>query len=110
MVITSPQEPAEEFRPREEYVPTFLAHGKGSPVRYFWPPKRFLVGASGAEHSYVTRNLEADMRNRPWPVTLSACLALALIAGACSLVPAGSHADLAPTLSFKNVSLSLIHI
>jgi len=44
------------------------------------------------------------MRNRPWPVTLGACVALALIAGSCSLVPAGSHAALAPTLSFKNVS------
>lgn len=43
------------------------------------------------------------MRSRAWPV-LCVCAALPLIAGACSLVPAGSHADLAPTISFKNVS------
>jgi beta-glucuronidase len=44
------------------------------------------------------------MPNRAWLVTLCICLALPLISGACSLVPAGSHADLPPTLSFKNVS------
>jgi len=44
------------------------------------------------------------MRNRASPVILCLCLALPLISAACSLVPAGGHADLAPTLSFKNVS------
>lgn len=43
------------------------------------------------------------MRNCAWPITFYVCLALPL-AGACSLVPAGGHADLPATLSFKNVS------
>jgi beta-glucuronidase len=44
------------------------------------------------------------MPKRAWPVTLCICLVVPLLAGACSLVPSGSHADLAPTLTFKNVS------
>ena len=44
------------------------------------------------------------MPKRAWPVTVCVCLALPLVVAACSLVPAGSHADLPPTLSFKNVS------
>jgi beta-glucuronidase len=44
------------------------------------------------------------MLSRAWPVTLCVCLVVPLIAGACSVVPAGSHADLPTTLSFKNVS------
>src|SRR5437870_11346322 len=35
-------------------------------------------------------------------VTLATCLALPLALGACSLIPAGGHADLAPTLSFQD--------
>ena len=35
-------------------------------------------------------------------VTLATCLALPLALGACSLIPSGGHADLAPTLSFQD--------
>ena len=44
------------------------------------------------------------MPKRALPVVLCICLGLSLLTGACSLVPAGSHASLPSTLSFKNVT------
>ena len=42
------------------------------------------------------------MPTRPGALILAACLVLPLASAACSLVPAGGHADLAPTLSFQD--------
>src|SRR2546427_8343816 len=49
------------------------------------------------------RTLEAEMPTRRGALILAAaCLVLPLASAACSLVPAGGHADLAPTLSFQD--------
>src|SRR5439155_283754 len=70
--------------------------------RYIWPAGRFLLRCSGARTNVPAYLGGGSMPTRPGALILVACLVLPLASAACSLVPAGSHADLAPTLSFQD--------
>src|SRR2546430_643304 len=87
----------------------FHLHGRERPrraaysgPRYIGPAGRFLLRCSGARTNVPAYLGGGSMPTRPGALILAACLMLPLASAACSLVPAGGHADLAPTLSFQD--------
>src|SRR2546430_4673527 len=87
----------------------FHLHGRERPrraaysgPRYIGPAGRFLLRCSGARTNVPAYLGGGSMPTRPGALILAACLVLPLASAACSLVPAGGHADLAPTLSFQD--------
>src|SRR5436190_21134499 len=87
----------------------FHLHGRERPrraaysgPRYIGPAGRFLLRCSGARTNVPAYLGGGSMPTRPGALILAACLVLPLASAACSLIPSGGHADLAPTLSFQD--------
>src|SRR2546429_7961417 len=91
------------------FASKFHLHGRERPrraaysgPRYIGAAGRFLLRCSGGRTNVPAYLGGGSMRTRPGALILAACLVLPLASAACSLVPEGGHAGLAPTLSFQD--------